>query len=46
MIFTGTNKQPTKIVSKPRFLGKGTGTGKGTMFDNATPGTKCGSCGK
>lgn len=44
MIFTGTNKQPTKIVSKPRFLGKGTGIG--TMFENAKPGTKCGSCGK
>lgn len=42
MIFTGTNKQPTKIVSKPRFLGKGTGS----MFENAKPGTKCGSCGK
>lgn len=40
MIFTGANKQPTKIVSKPRFLGKG------TMFENAKPGTKCGSCGK
>ena len=40
MIFTGKNKKPVKMVMRPRFLGAG------NIFENAYPGTNCGSCGK